>query len=545
LNVVPHPMKGSELVRRYLEGDADALRFYPGGHPADPDAYRARAASVGARFDRQSRERLAGMLAGGGVRGRERLQAFVDGEGLAITTGQQPGLFGGPLYSVYKALTAAALARRVERLLGVPVIPVFWVASEDHDWDEVRRLTMPDPANELVELELPVPEGAGDAPLHRVVPGASLAKLRDALVEGLPASDFRPDVVADLEATYNDASTLPGAFAGLLERQLAEAGVFLLSPETPAAQRAALPVLLAEAEGSVARAGAMAARAAELDDAGLTVQVPILDGGVNLFLEGKRGRDRLFLEDAEAGEEPRFRLRRSGESLSLSDLRRIAAEDPARLSPNVLLRPVVESVLVPTLAYVAGPGETAYYAQTAPVFDAHGIGQPIIHPRLSATVVEAKIGKVLEKFDLPLAALSRPHHEVAGDLLREDLPDEVRRALGALRGSIAKGAKELTEAVRAVDPTLSGPVEHLRNQGFSLIDDVEKKVVQARKRESGIALQQLAKAQLHLFPGGKPQERVFPAVYYTVRYGPAAMAAWIEAAEDAVLPPLPGDGTGA
>ncbi len=537
MKLVPHALKGSELVRRYLEGDPEALRFYPGGHPADPESYHARARTVAARFDREARERLAGMLTGGGADRETRLATFVEKRGFAVTTGQQPGLFGGPLFSVYKALTAAALARRLEARLDAPVIPVFWVASEDHDWNEVRSVTLPDPANELVELELPVPEGAADAPLHRVVPGAALEALREELLALLPASDFRPAVASALEAAYRNDATLPEAFATLLREELAEAGVFILSPESPEAQAAALPVLLAEAEGSIERARVLADRAAGIEAAGFQLQVPILEGGVNLFVEGARGRDRLFLENPGASDPPRFRLRRSGETLTMEALRALATEDPARLSPNVLLRPVVESVLVPTLAYVAGPGETAYFAQTPPVFEAHGIGQPVIHPRLSATVVETKVGKVLDKFDLSIEALARPHHEVAGEIVRDELPDDVRRAIGALRGALARGAKELADAVRGVDPTLVGPVDHLRNQGFSLVDDVEKKVVQARKRESGIALQQLAKAQLHLFPGGKPQERVFPAVYYTVRYGPAVRRAWTEAAEGALLLP--------
>jgi bacillithiol synthase len=537
VDLVTHPLKGSELVRRYLEGDPEAAGFYPGGLPSRLESYEAKAQEVRARFDRAGRERLARILTGGGDNGPARLARFVEAEGLAVTTGQQPGLFGGPLYSLYKALTAAALARRLEGRLGVPVIPVFWVASEDHDWDEVRGVSLPDVENELVRVEIAVPEGADHAPLHRVEPGAALVEARKELVALLPDSDFSPALVADLEASYRDDATLPGAFAELMRRELARAGVFLLSPEHPDAQRAALPVLLAEAAESRTRAEALEARGSDLEARGFTVQVPLLEGGVNLFLEGARGRDRLFLAGTDAGGSPRFRLRMEGRELSLGELHDEATADPSRLSPNVLLRPVVESTLVPTLAYVAGPGETAYYAQTDPLFRGHGIAQPVIHPRLSATVVEAKVGKVLEKFRLPLEALARPHHEVAGEVMKEELPDEVRQALGELRGAVARGARELGSAVKAVDPTLTGPVDHFRNQGFSMLDDVEKKVVQALKREAGIALQQLAKAGLHLFPGGKPQERVFPAVYYRARYGPAAMEAWLAAAESAVALP--------
>jgi len=530
VNLHIQTLSGTDLVRQYLAGEPAALAFYPGGHPGDPAAYRAKAEEVRGRFDRESRERLARILTGGGEGGEARLRRFVEEGGFAVTTGQQPGLFGGPLFSVYKALSAASLARWLEGELGVPVIPVFWVASEDHDWEEVRRVSLPDMSNDLVTLELPDREGAGELPLHRMPMGPEGPEALDALLALLPDSDFRPEVEAALRAGYREGATLPSAFAELLRRQLEPAGVFLLSPEHPEAQSAALPVLLAEARGAGERAEALARRAGELEAAGYHNQVTILEGGANLFLEGSQGRDRLFVEGAG------LRMRREGRVLTQEELDREAGAAPDRLSPNVLLRPVVESTLVPTLAYVAGPGEIAYLAQTAPVFAAHGIRPPVVHPRLSASVIESRVGKVLRKFDLELADLARPHHEVVGRVIRDDLPPAVREALGKMRGDIARGSKELQKAVLEVDPTLSGPVDHLRNQGFSLLDDLEKKVVQARKRESGIAVQQIEKAQVQLFPMGTPQERVFPAVYYLVRYGPELMTRWREAAEGAVLP---------
>ncbi|CAN5624645.1 bacillithiol biosynthesis cysteine-adding enzyme BshC [soil metagenome] len=551
MNLHVHTLSGSDLVRQYLAGETSALEFYPGGHPGDLASYRAKAEETRGRFDRTTRERLARILTGGGEGAEARLRRFVDEEGFAVTTGQQPGLFGGPLFSVFKALTAAALARRLEAELGVPVIPVFWVASEDHDWEEVRRVTLPDMANDLVTLELPDREGAGELPLHRMRMGSEAAATLEALLALLPDSDFRPDLEATLRSAYREGATLPSAFAELLRQQLEPAGVFILSPEHPEAQAAALPILLAEARYAREEGEALARRAADLEAAGFHNQVTILDGGANLFLEGSHGRDRLFVvgeaADGEAdgpGDGPGdgagggapLRMRREGRVLTQAELAAEAGRDPSLLSPNVLLRPVVESTLVPTLAYVAGPGEMAYLAQTAPIFATHGIRPPVVHPRLSASIVESKVEKVLRKFDLDFAALARPHHEVMGRVIREDLPPGVREALGKMRGYIAQGSKELQKAVREVDSTLSGPVDHVRNQGFSLLDDLEKKVVQARKRESGIAEQQIEKAQVQLFPGGTPQERVFPAVYYLVRYGAGLMTRWMEAAERVVLP---------
>lgn len=189
------------------------------------------------------------------------------------------------------------------------------------------------------------------------------------------------------------------------------------------------------------------------------------------------------------------------------------------VSPNVLLRPVVEAAVFPTVAYVAGPGEIAYLAQLAPLFEAHGVSAPVVVPRRTVTLVESKIRKVLDKFGLEPPALDRAFHELAGDIARDELPGSVREALGRLKGSIGQGTAALTEAARDVDPTLKGPISHARSVAFDAVAEAEKKIVQAVKRENEIALQQLEKAQLHLYPGGTPQERRLNVFYYLVRYG--------------------------
>ncbi len=528
MDILPRPLSASPLVDGYLSGREEAGRFFPSGYPGDGDAYRARAEAVEARFSREDRIRLAEALRGGGPEAGARLDRWVAEEGFAVTTGQQPGLFGGPLFTLYKALTAVALARRLEGLLERPVLPVFWVAAEDHDWEEVRRIHLLDPENELEAVEIPVPPGREEAPLHRVVLGAEVTRARERFLSLLPRSDFAPAWTSLLEESYREGETLPRAFARLMEGLLGPRGLFVLSPEHPALQEAGLSLLLDEAERSAGVEADLVRRGEEMADRGFDLQVPLLPGGVNLFFEGRRGRDRLFREGSG------FRLRRGGETLSLEELRERTAADPALLSPNVLLRPVVESRLVPTLSYVAGPGEMAYLAQTEPVFRAHGMEPPVVHPRLAAVLLEEKVGKVLRKFGLEVEALFRPHHEVASRLVREEIPDDVRAALGGFRGAVARASGELSRAVKGIDPTLAGPVDHLRNQSFSLLSDVERKVMQALKRENEVALAQLEKSRLHLFPLGRPQERVLSFFYHLYRYGPELLDRMETAAEGAV-----------
>ncbi len=243
---------------------------------------------------------------------------------------------------------------------------------------------------------------------------------------------------------------------------------------------------------------------------------------MNLFLEGPAGRERLYRDDGG------FRLRASGQHLTQRQVAERVEADPAVLSPNVLLRPVVESSIFPTLSYVAGPGEMAYFGELGAYFGAHGITMPVIYPRWAATPVEGKIRKVLDKFGLDVEALDRPFHEVAGDVAREEMPADVRQALGKLRGAIGSGLGELKRAATGIDKTLAGPVQQAGSQAMAALEDVEKKVLQAVKRESEIGLAQLEKAQVHLYPLGKPAERVQSPFYFLTRYGGSVLDALYE-----------------
>ncbi len=499
-------------MRDRLAGEAAALRFFPADYRSLA-AFQAKAREVDARLDGDARTAWVDAVTARGERARARLRAVREGRGYLVTTGQQPGLFGGPLYSLYKAVTAAMLADRLEEALGVPVAPLFWTASEDHDWAEADHTHLVGVDNELHRIELPAVEGAGSAPLHRLSMGPGVHDALTAFLALLPDTDFASPYLDLLRSSFTADATLPIAFERTLGHLLETRGMLYVQAHAPALKALSKGVLRAELLASAEHERRLRERADELEAAGYGVQVAVLEGGVNLFVEGPAGRERVY-RDTEG-----FHLRHSGVRMSADDIGALIDDDPARVSPNVLLRPVVESAVFPTLAYVAGPGEQAYFAQLAPLFEAHGVGMPVIMPRLGTTVVESKVGKVLDKFDLEIDALARPFHELAGERARDEVPDEVRRALGEFRGTVARGTQTLTDATRVVDPTLKGPIQHVRSVAFDALGDVEKKIVQAVKRENEIALQQIEKAHLHLYPDAIPQERVFNPFYYLVRYG--------------------------
>jgi bacillithiol biosynthesis cysteine-adding enzyme BshC len=443
-----------------------------------------------------------------------------------VTTGQQPGLFGGPLYNVSKALTAARLAEALEARLGKPVVTLFWVSSEDHDWEEACHAEVIGVDNELHRVEVAAPQPGVSPPIHRIRLRNGSAEAVDEFLRHLPTTDFSDEYFALLREAFGPGRTLAEGFHTTLQHLLGRFGVFFTDGVLPAVKEASLPVLLEELDRAEELEGVLRASAEAVERAGYALQVPILGGGVNLFLEGPAGRERIYRDPRpRAGAPGAYRLRTSGERLTREDVRRRAESDPTVLSPNVLLRPVVESTLFPTLAYVGGPGEMAYFGQLREYFRAHGVEMPVVYPRWAAAPIEGKIRKVLDKFGLEPEALRRPFHEVAGDIARDEVPAEVRAALGKLRGAIGSGLAELKRAVSVVDKTLAGPVQQTGSQAYAALDELEKKVVQAVKRESEIGLAQLEKAQVHLYPLGKPAERVQSPFYYLSRYGGAVLDA--------------------
>ena len=506
---VGRPWQG--LGAAYARGEEAALRWYQADW-RDPSAWKARARMVAERFDKGARERAVSALRAPTEDGRRALARVVEEDGFVITTGQQPGLFTGPLYTIYKALSAVALARSLETFLDAPVVPVFWVASEDHDWEEVDHADLIGVDNELHRIRVPAPARAGELPLHGLPVGDGIDGALDQLTGLLPQTEFTPDHLELLRRCWPSGVTLPDGVRATLEELLGPFGMVFVDAADPALKSASCGVLEAEVRSAEEHEGALVERARELQAAGWPVQVPVLEGGVNLFIEGPGGRERLYRE----GDEYRVR---SGDTFSLDDVLSRLRDDPRSVSPNVLLRPVVEAATLPTLGYVAGPAETAYLAQLAPLFASHGVDQPMVFPRFSAALVERKVGKVLDKFSLEVAALGRPSHEIASDLAREDLPEGVGKSLGAIREMLEQEGASLVTAARPVDPTLKGPIEHALSVSLDSWAEAERKIVQAVKRKGETRLKQVEKARLHLFPDGVPQERLVNVFYYLARYG--------------------------
>jgi uncharacterized protein YllA (UPF0747 family) len=433
---------------------------------------------------------LAAVLPGPG---RDRLAS---GEVLAVTTGQQPGLFTGPLYTFHKALSAIALARRLEHERGVPVVPVFWVAGDDHDFAEANHAKVLGRDGELVSITLRErPHEAPQLPLFRELCGPEIRAALDALEAALPDAECKPDVRHWLESNYRPEASLADAGAAALNQVLAGRGLAVFSAHDRNAKRAAAPWILKALEETLP------------------------DGLTPVMVEGQLGRDRLLKDGKDRNGGPLWVTRRSSEGFNRYGLETIAAETPERLSPNVLLRPVIEAALFPTVAYVGGPGEMEYLPESAPLFASLGVTPQAHVPRWSGIIIEARVDKVLTKLGLTPADFESQPGVLESRFAQADLPPDLAESLKQLRDDVESRYARISGEVQQLDPTLERTVQSARNSALAGTNEIEKKLVASLKRTQGTVVNQLARARAALRPGGKPQERVLTAASFIARYG--------------------------
>ena len=429
-----------------------------------------------------------------------------------VITGQQAGLFGGPLFTLLKALTAMKLAAKVEREQKVPVVPVFWIDAEDHDWPEVSSCTVLDTELTPSTIHLADLDGAGHLPIARLALKADSAAAVDQLDAALPDSEFKAAIIDSLRKAYAPGVGMATAFGKWIEEVLGPHGLVVYDSSDAAAKVLARDVFVKEVSqpGHTAR---IAARAGEaLIGKGYHSQATLADGTVSLFhLNDERAAIRVDGDRAFIGER----------ELTLPQLVDEATQHPEQFSPNVLLRPIVQDTVFPTICYVAGPNELAYLGQLKEVYAHFGVPMPLMYQRATATLADSATVRFLAKYDLPLTALRAQDEAALNQLLESQLPPTVEQSLAAASAAIAERMAAVAAAVPQIDPTLEGTVKSTLGKLEHEVQSLHNKVIQAAKRRDETLRRQFQRAQALTFPQGHPQEREVGFVWFLNRYGPA------------------------
>ena len=464
----------------------------------------------------------------------EAVAQLRDPEAMAVVTGQQVGLFLGPLYTLYKAASTLRLARDLAKQTGLPCVPIFWLQTEDHDFEEIRRVHLPDAAGPLA-LELADcqdnlrAEAAGPlVPIRARRLGGQIADLHGLLDEHLAPLPSGGEVTALLERHYRADATLAAAFAGVLAELFAGQGLVILDPSDSALVPFAAPLHRRAFADSEAIAAALSERSDALQKAGFTAQVHVRPHSPLSFWH-RGGRDGPRFRLAPAATDT-WRLCGSQDRVRPADIADDLLQRPERFSTSALLRPLLQDSWLPTVAYVGGPGECAYFAQLAPLYAAFGRQMPLVVPRARFALVDAPARRLAARLGLrpqdaprseaALLALLGAKGALAVDADRAPAPDDLAQSMtGPLRQQLARLAADAD----SWDPGLAKAARRLEGSTSRQIGKFVARYLRALGGRDETTRGRLARLQGLLAPGGVAQERRYGFATFAARAGASQM----------------------
>ncbi len=459
-------------------------RFYR-HNPHDPESLRRAAAEIQYPDDRRAAIVHALRAQNGET---ESLRRLAEPGVAAIVTGQQVGLFSGPAYTIYKAITAARLARDLSEQ-GIPAVPVFWLATEDHDFAEVNHAWIFDGATQPVRIEAPGEMNGRQRPVGGIVLDRPPVDELAAVLSGLAHGD---EVIAAVADAYRPGVTMGEAFRALLKTLLRKLDLIFLDPLDPAIRQIGAPIVAQAFQAAPELKSALLARNKELEAAGYHAQVH-LEEKTSLF---------FVLQNGE-----RIPLRSAGDF------------DPTQLSPNALLRPVVQDYLLPTLAYIGGPAELAYFAQAQVIYDRLLGRMPVVTARTSFTLLEPRTEKLLKRYRLSVGdSFVDPDH-LKERIARTLVPDSVERAFASASQGVRHNLDCLGEELNQFDPTLAASLKKAHAKIDYQLEKTRRKIERETMRRDERAVTDSKYLSGLLFPHRHLQERFYSILPFLAEHG--------------------------
>ncbi len=431
----------------------------------------------------------------------------------AVVTGQQVGLFGGPMFAFYKALTAVRLAEEATAA-GINAVPIFWLATYDHDLAEVNHTSFPAADGALHVLETSSHDVPG-APVSAVKFGEEITPLVEqaaALLGDSEATQFLRD-------SYRPGENMGTAFARLYARVFADYGVILLDASDAELDRVAAPIFAAAIERSEELAQALLARGEQIEKAGYHQQVKVTESSVLVFTNRKGARTPIHRRGE--GDKTEFVIGTDSEAetLTRSELLARIQSNPENFSPNVLLRPIVQDYLLPTLTYTGGAAEMAYFAQAGAVYEALlGRVTPVL-PRFSATIVEPKMQRLMEKHGIALADTFDGPDALRQALAARALPKDLQAAFEEARKSFDSNLTSIKEKFEKLDRTLVDAAETARSKMQHQMEKLYAQAARAEAQKGELVTRHANQISESLYPDKGLQERAVGGIYFLARYG--------------------------
>lgn len=494
-----------DLLDEYIAGAPDLMPFYAAPPHTLWDAKRARTPWHPSLVEaiRAYQSKLGG-------------EAQLRGGETVIATGQQPGLFTGPLYTIYKAITAIRVAQRLEERSGTPCVPLFWIAGDDHDFEEARTAHILTKTHEPLELTYKPQADIENRPMYRVPLEESIHALIDRAANETHGSEYRAEIARFLHESADASDSLADWTARLLVRLFHDTPLVLFAPHLPEARRCAAEIFKKEISGPLASGALLNEAGQRLKKLGFQQQVAKRNRECCFFIEVEERRSKVTFKN------DRFAGQGLGGPRTGEDLNALLSSSPERFSANVALRCIVQQHLFPVAAYIAGPGELAYWAQLKPLFEHYGKTMPVVYPRARVALANVKLNKLMDKLGLAMADLSSPPGETIEKALRTT-QHGMRNAEYTLLRKRRREVKTLMESLAAKlkpnSPNAAAMAGKIAEQTAAKFDRIERELAHGGNIQVETVQKQVVRLSNTLYPFRKPQERVYTIVSLLFEHG--------------------------
>ncbi len=516
------------LAEDYINREARVKEFYDYDYGSESD-WMARADWLGrSEALKADRPQLVNALLvynrqiGNTPEALQSLEKLRDERALAVVGGQQAGLFGGPLLVMYKAVTIIQTAREWEAKLGRPVVPLFWIAGEDHDFDEVNHVNYLSNQLQIEKIKMEHPTGRRTSVSRLAIQPKAWEEALSRLDASLMDTEFKPELLLKLRNILNESETLSDAFGKLLAMLFGKYGLVLLDSDDPGLRQVESAMFERLVLDNELLGQALVKGRERVEAFGYQAQAEIQEHGANLFVF--EGGQRLLLQR----EGEFFADKKKEFVFSKQQLLDMAFSAPDRLSNNVMTRPLMQEYLFPVLGTVLGPGEIAYWALTRQAFHAFGMKMPLIVPRLEFTLVEGTVQKNMAKYGLTLEDVLFRFEEKKQEWLNRQDTFGIAEKFASVREGFKQSYQPLVESLAGINPGLKKLGETNLVKIIEQIGFLESKAEDEHKTQFDSSLRQLERIRLTMIPLAKPQERVYNICAYLNRYGDDWLKALVE-----------------
>jgi len=452
---------------------------------------------------------------GAGEKTFENIKFLREKDCVTIVTGQQAGLFSGELYTIYKALSAVKLAEDLRRQ-NIKAVPVFWIAEEDHDFDEVKKTFVLDRQGKLAKFENTPEKHIENSPVGLVELDDTIEKTIEDLFESLSHTEFSDETRRILSETYKSGETYSTAFAKFLAEIFSSYGLIFLSPLNENFKKLCAPIFTEAVEKSEEINLALLEKNKELEMKNYQAQVLVAENSFPFFFQDESGKRRALRRDVENS---KFKIQNSKREFDKTELIEIACNTPQNLSPNALLRPVMQDYLLPTLVYFGGAAEIAYFAQNSAIYEILNRPATPIRHRASFTVVQRKHHRTLEKYEIEFAELFAGKDEISARIVEKFISNKTAETFADVEEIINAQLHRLDKSLSEIESTLSENSANRRKKIIWHIAALRKKYHLAEIQKNEIVRRRLENLFVALLPNNALQERTLNVVTFLNLFG--------------------------